>query len=152
MATKPHIFTGDTLKILRSGGWFEGRSVDTAAWENLLRKEGHPVHAAVIAFLREFGGLVFENPNPVRQASTDWGFRVEKAVASAVRMKYYSERARRPLCVIGESDRGYLQLMMDETGQVYGGFDEEFFYLGKSGRHAIDALRSGRPVKRVPEL
>ena len=152
---KTHAFSGETLKLLRKAGWYEGRSVDTSAWERLLRKEGFTVHPVVTAFLQEFGGLEFKNPKKAPQASADWHFCVERAVERIYPervVKYYNRRAGHQLCLIGDASNGYLILMMDETGQVYGGYDEEFFYLGKSGPEAIETLRTGRDLGRVPEL
>jgi len=150
-----NVFSDETIKILRKGGWFEGRSVDSSAWEKLLRKNGYPVHPVVTAFLQEFGGLEFKNPNSPSRAADDWHFCVERAVESSFSetiLEYYIKRAGHPLCLIGIASKGYLWLMMDETGQVYGGYDEEFFYLGRSGPEAIEKLRTGRPAERVPEL
>jgi hypothetical protein len=61
----------------------------------------------------------------------------------------YSKIVGSPLSVIGEAFRGYLLLMMDTPGRVFGGFDQVFLVIGTSGEDAIEALCSGRKLQPV---
>jgi hypothetical protein len=61
----------------------------------------------------------------------------------------YSKIVGSPLSVIGEASRGYLLLMMDERGRVFGGYDDVFLLIGTSGKDAIEALASGRELQPV---
>lgn len=54
------------------------------------------------------------------------------------------------LCPIGEAARGYLTLMMDDTGKVYGSYDDFFALVGNSGADAIEALCSGKDLEVIP--
>ena len=62
----------------------------------------------------------------------------------------YGKVIGRKLCPIGEADRGYLVLIMDEQGAVYGGYDDFFVEVGESGHTAIENLCSGKELKSIP--
>jgi hypothetical protein len=51
-------WSAETDRVLRRAGWYPGRSVCTAEWENTLREHGgFEMHEAARRFLAEFGGL-----------------------------------------------------------------------------------------------
>jgi SUKH-3 immunity protein len=145
-------FSETSLKLLQHAGWFDGRCIDISRSEELLRKEGYQVSPAIRAFLQEFGELRFVNDKAKPPAAQEWHFCVKEAVSRAIPAKvleYYSPRAGSQLCVIGDAFNEYILLMMDESGQVYGGYDEEFFFIGKSGKEAIQRLCEGRELEQL---
>ena len=61
----------------------------------------------------------------------------------------YAKVTGKELCPIGEAARGYLTLMMDETGEVHASYDDFFGLVGSSGADAIEALCSGPNLKMI---
>jgi hypothetical protein len=62
----------------------------------------------------------------------------------------YAKALDAKLCPIGESDQRYLMLMMDDTGKVYGTYDDFCVLVGSSGADAIEGLCSGRDLEVIP--
>ncbi len=68
-------------------------------------------------------------------------------------LQNYAQRIGNPtLCVIGQAYTDHLLLFMDDTGQVYGGFDDYLCWLASSGEAAIEAICQSQPVQEIPEL
>jgi hypothetical protein len=138
---------------LTQAGWSEERSIDTGECERAIISAGLPLHLTVVEFVRKFGGLKVEFPVLVPDGSRwdanrdgkEW-FLIDpiKAIAdcSGEWFKYYSDRAGKALCPIGEAHRGHATLLMAEDGTVYGGYDEEFWEEGKSGIEALENIRA----------
>ena len=144
----------ETLRLhLYRAGWSEERSIDTSQYERAIIAAGLPLHLTVVEFVRKFGGLNVEFPVLVREGSRwdanrdgkEW-FLIDPIKAIASRscdwFEYYSDRAGKLLCPIGEAHRGHAVLLMAEDGTVYGGFDEEFWEEGKSGIEALENIRA----------
>jgi len=128
-------------------GWPEGRRIDPTGMLAALRAAGYPTPPAVREFLSRFGGLSFTNPKGRPPAASDWHFDVYRTVEWAVPGKvsgYYGARAGAELCPVGGAAADHLLLMMDRTGRVFGGYDEFFVALGRSGAAAIENLAQGR--------
>jgi SUKH-3 immunity protein len=144
-------FSEQTRELLIQAGWTEDRWIDPGPYELLLKEKGFPVFPALSEFLARFGGLSFRNPAAVPPAAEDWHFRVKDALRHAFpnNIAAYSKIVGSPLSVIGEAFRGYLLLMMDARGRIFGGFDEVFLLMGTSGEDAIEALCSGRKLQPV---
>jgi hypothetical protein len=141
-------------KLLRRAGWFEGRTHEVAEFVRLLELKGYPVFPAVVGFLKKFGGLRIENPSAKRPAAEDWHFDVAKAsrnISLSRIQALYVPRVHSNLCIIGEADKDYITLMMDEKGRVYGGFEETLVFLGESGEDAIDQLGSENYARPIDE-
>ena len=136
---------------LAQAGWSEDYSIVTHEYERAITAAGLPLHHAVLEFVRTFGGLKVEFPVLVPDGS-EWDairggknwFLIDpiKAIAglSPEWFSYYSDRAGRPLCPVGEAHSGHATLLMAEDGTVYGGFDEEFWEEGKSGVAALENI------------
>jgi hypothetical protein len=147
------MFSEKVDAILKEGGWHQDRAIDTSAIEAFLRAEGYPVVPAVVDFLRSFAGLSFVNPDAIPPAAEDWSFDVARIAKNNVDIvcKYYAKRVGRDLCVIGEAVGGYMLLMMDPLGRVYGGYDDAMLLVGNSPTEAIEALCDERVLPSVPE-
>lgn len=141
-------FSNSTLSQLREAGWTEGYKYDVQFAIQALAGDGFTVHTVVIDFLSNFGELEI---NVVYQKNKSFHFSATSAadMIFAERVEYlYEKRLGKKLCVIGAFS-GYMTLMMDEEGQVYGGYEEEFFFVGKSGREAIEILCQQTSLSRV---
>ncbi len=129
--------------LLRDAGWHEERSVNISDYENVLQKEGYPVHQCVQNFLSSFAGLRIFIP-------TQDGFKdtsdilidpikaVEQVFIERVSEEYNS-RTGCNLCVFGFYC-GHMVLMMSTDGQVFGGYDEFLVHIGNSAEDAIEAM------------
>ena len=109
----------------------------------------------MVEFLREFGGLTVVYPH-VRATGSEDNFVVSAKVAVLGRYAYqwvtdYNRRAgSKFLTPVGEAARGYLILMMDQSGRVLGGYDPFLAVIGGSGDEAIETLCSGTSFTEVP--
>jgi hypothetical protein len=145
-----------TQAKMRQTGWYPGRQVDTTAYEAALQAEGYPVHPIVVEFLREFGGLslVVAQEDPSRSYNRfhfDAARAAERIYVEAVESDY-NIRIGAHLCAIGEAYQNHMTLLMDDTGRVYGGYDDTMAYFGESGEAAIEALcwGLGQPMPQGP--
>ena len=146
-------FSETTNECLRRAGWTPGLAVDTTSFKELLTQAGFVAHDPALSFLREFGGLRIEYPHArVADMTDEMHFEISIVVKHVVPndVDAYSRVIGRMLCPIGEASRGYLVLMMDEQGAVYGAYDDFFAEVGKSGHAAIERLCSGKELKSIP--
>ncbi|MBD2499004.1 SUKH-3 domain-containing protein [Anabaena azotica] len=149
------VFSEETTRLLEQAEWHESRNIDTSEYKEILESEGYSIYPNVMKFLSCFGGLHVKYPHKrVPQLEDDFHFNVPQAVGNIYpeRVQDYSDRIGVPLCVIGESNRGYMILMMTPEGQVYAGYDDFLVFVGDSGIDAIEALCSGRELAEIPFL
>lgn len=146
-------FSAETRTLLQQAGWSEDRYVDTSEYEKSLKSEGYPIHAVVMDFLRQFGGLLVVHPHHRLKEEKD-EFCINPSVAAShiypEPVEDYSERVGAPLCVIGEAFSYHMTLVMDPDGKVYAGYDDTLIYVGNSGIDAIEAICSGRDMPEIP--
>lgn len=146
-------FSEQTNEYLRRAGWTPGLVVDTTLFEELLSQAGFVAHDAALTFFREFGGLRIQYPHAkVVEMTDEMHFDPSIVVKHVVPadVAAYGKVIGKKLCPIGEAARGYLMLMMDEKGEVYGAYDDFFVEVGESGGAAIEALCSGTELKSIP--
>ncbi|WP_084708867.1 SUKH-3 domain-containing protein [Hymenobacter norwichensis] len=147
-------FSASTHSVLTTAGWHPGRRVITLGYRLALAVEGYPWFAAVEQFLQAFGGL---QVSCTEAGSNDtFHFHARKAagdVDSSWVLQNYAQRLGNPtLCVIGQAYANYLLLFMDDTGKVYGGYDDYLCILASSGEAAIEAICQRQPVQEIPDL
>ncbi|MFE9765759.1 SUKH-3 domain-containing protein [Streptomyces sp. NPDC005808] len=115
----------DTDRVLRTAGWYPGRSVPTETWEGILRRHGEfEMHDAAQRFLAEFGcvGIPYREP----WESMPWGeFRLDPLLAlwEDEVLEDLSDQAGTYLYPIGMIDRCNQHLGIAENGAVYVGMD-----------------------------
>lgn len=147
------IFSAATIALLQQEGWSEDRCVDTSEYSKCLKSEGYPIHAAVVDFLKQFGGLLVVHPHHRVKEEKD-EFYINPTVAAEhiypERVEDYSERVGASLCVIGEAFSYHMTLVMNPDGKVYAGYDDTLIQVGKSGTDAIEALCSGGDMPKIP--
>jgi hypothetical protein len=147
-------FSLSTLGYLTNAGWSAGRAVSLLKFRAYLTGEGYAWFPAVATFLAEFGDLRISF---VRNGLSEL-LSLDACEASAsfdvlwVVEEYAQRIGRAQFCVIGKAYTGHLLLFMDDTGRVYGGFDNFLCMIGTSGVDAIEAICSNRPVQELPSL
>jgi|SRR5215813_5271228 len=146
-----HKLSKKSINLLLQAGWSEDRSIDTATFEKLCKDNGMKFFPVVADFLRIFGNLRMVNPHAIPPAAEDWQFDVAAAVKYGANIApYYGHRLGGDVCMIGQAQREYMLLMMNEQGQVYAGYDQLIWFVGDSGIDAINALSEGRKLTKVP--
>ncbi|MFE1507968.1 SUKH-3 domain-containing protein [Streptomyces sp. NPDC058726] len=119
-------WSGETDRVLRAGGWFPGRSVDTDTWESVLLQTGEfELHDAARRFLAEFGAVGVPHRDP--SDSMPWmEFSLDPlpAIWDAEIIDDLAEQAGVDLYPLGMRDRGNQYLAMAEDGAVYAGMDD----------------------------
>lgn len=145
----------DNLKeILLKSGWKEKRKIFTLDYQLYARMSGYYWNKVIRDFLREFGDLeiLFE-----RNCGQDLlHFDVHKAIRGIdprVVLEEYNKAANtKNLCVIGQAYTTHLTLLMSETGEVFGGYDESFCLLGNTGIEAIENICFNKPSLKEWDL
>lgn len=145
----------DNLKeILLKSGWREGRKILTFDYQCYARMNGYFWNKVIRDFLREFGDL--EIPFEMHGGQDFLHFDAFKAIRKIdkrVVLEDYSKAANtKNLCVIGQVYTNYLTLIMSETGEVFGGYDEYFCLLGKTGIEAIENICLNKPSLKEWDL
>lgn len=101
----------------------------------------------------EYGGLNIQFT--VRNGiESNLHFDVNQAVEEVdpiwVQKAYYDRLGKIDLCVIGQVYTDHLVLMMDNNGNVYGGFDSYFSFIARSGEEAIEAICTNKVLCKPP--
>ncbi|MFI2490263.1 SUKH-3 domain-containing protein [Promicromonospora kroppenstedtii] len=114
------MFDEFTAATLTKSGWFPGRAVDVDRWAGLLQDEGIELHAAAVAFLREFGGLVVDESGPgISRAREPFILDPAACDGEGDRFLEWSEELGRRIVPVGELDQGRFLLGLDETSELY---------------------------------
>jgi hypothetical protein len=147
-------FSASTYAVLTKAGWHPGRRVITLGYRLSLSVEGYPWFPAVEQFLQAFGGLQVSFSGA--GSKDTFHFHARKAAgdvdSSWVRQNYAQRLGNPTLCVIGQAYVNHLLLFMDDTGKVYGGYDNYLCFLASSGEAAIELICQCQPVQEIPEL
>jgi hypothetical protein len=147
-------FSPATLSYLTKAGWYAGRKVSLIKYRAYLDGEGYAWFPAVATFLEEFGELriKFERRKQFETLDLTACEASDNFDSQWVKKDYAQRIGRTQFCVIGQAYGAHLLLFMDDTGQVYGGFDDFLCVIGSSGQNAIEAICSNRPVNEIPSL
>ena len=146
-------FSKRTAECLNRSGWYPNRSLDVTTFVEALNAAGFVVHEAAADFLREYVGLYIKYPHAkVVDMEDEMHFDLSIVIRhiTPATVNAYAKVLDTKICPIGEAARGYLMLMMDHTGKVYGSYDNFFALIGSSGADAIEALCSGRDLEVIP--
>jgi SUKH-3 immunity protein of toxin-antitoxin system len=113
--------SAEIQQALRAAGWSPVRRVDTAAWRASFDATGLNMHCAAEAFLSEFGGLLVDLSGT--GAGRRWkSFEIDPMLAwsyAEERFTACSGRIRQNVFPVGELNRGYAFLGMDEAAELY---------------------------------
>jgi hypothetical protein len=147
-------FSSRTRSFLESAGWHASRSRPVDSEVRILRTEGYDVPTPVLDLLREFGGLKVTYPHAKVPAHDD-NFVIDAELAMRGTFKAWIDEYQRrvgatTLTPVGQAARGYLVLVMADTGTVYAGYDDTLLIVGESADQAIENLCSGANLPEVP--
>jgi SUKH-3 immunity protein len=147
-------FSFDTLTFLYKAGWSPAYRYDTNAFIQLYTRAGCPPTKNVSEFLERFGGLYISTVSKPRSALY---FEIDPLTSTVYTGDICSDYdyiceaigiPNVPFYEIGSSDRRNMELLMATTGQVYALQDEVLLKVGLTGEDAIEALCTGRELKR----
>ena len=145
-------FSFNTEQVLIKSKWFKGRIIDISEYQRCLVAENYKLSSCVENFLAEFGGLKIEFLTQ-DQDSDNFHFDVCKAVAeidpSWVFDDYTKRLLREKLCVVGQAYSNHMTLIMSEKGELFGGFDDLLWLVGKDSREAIEVLCTKNGFKEI---
>jgi hypothetical protein len=145
-------FSKHTVECLTGSGWTRDSVIDTRKFEEVLKVAGFTVHDAALNFWKEYGGHFHYPHAKVANMLDEMHFDPLLTIRHIRRGKVnaYAKVVGRQLCPIGEAARGYLVLMMNESGEVYASYDDFFAKVAASGSDTIEALCSGRDMEPIP--
>ena len=141
-------------EILLKSGWREKRKIFTLYYQLYARMDGYYWNKTIRDFLKEFGGLkiLFERRSEQGLLHFDAPEAI-RGIDSNVVLENYSKAANtKKICVIGEVYANHLTLLMSEKGEVFGGYDEFFCLLGKTGIEAIENICLNKPLLKEWDL
>jgi hypothetical protein len=145
-------FTEQVTAKLIASGWFKGRKANIHEYLLIIESEGYEISTAVKSFLYEFGGLNIEL-ELINGEQDYMHFDPIKAVSSFYSdwiSDNYSKRIKNnTLSVIGQAFTNHLTLMMNSNGEVYGGYDENLYFIAASGPEAIQTILSNNKFEEI---
>lgn len=146
-------FTEQVKGLLLNAGWSQERLVNTDLYKQRLIEAGYEVFPEVDSFLSEFGDLSIRFTKKGTDIEDFLNFKVPLAVAGINPLWIkddYVNRIGQDLCIIGQAYSNHLTLMMDKKGKVYGGFDDNLYFVADSGREAVQTICSDHKLKELP--
>lgn len=126
----------DASDLLRAAGWFPGRTADVIDQIGSLEREDFTVTPSARRVLNEYAGLSIVgpgNPNPLVMGGPDLAVDTDSGWCDL-----YSEATGKTLTPVGEYS--YMVLYVDEDGEFWGGFDEEYGWGGASLTDVVQRL------------
>jgi hypothetical protein len=134
-------FTEAVSEILRSGGWFEGRSVRVVATS---MPPDFAMFSQARAVLAEFGGLHFgQSGRGINCATNDVDITTRATNHVVSDLKKYTEILRVRLYPIGHVQLEHWFLVIDEIGRVYI-LNDRLFRLAPTFDRALELLLLGK--------
>ena len=145
-------FPDDVHHSLAEAGWFEGRTVSTAGYQqDTLRRQLTWLPTAA-AFLREFGGLhcYFTRQD---QSTTRMQFEIQQAAAlldmHRLRTEYEPRVPGRKLSLVGQAYTDPLCLLVDTQGTFYGACEEGIYLIADTVPLALEAIVMDLPFRQL---
>ncbi|MBL7520203.1 SUKH-3 domain-containing protein [Frankia sp. CNm7] len=138
----------DAGELLRRAGWVPGRRVDVEEMLGALAAAGFVVVPAAREFLAEYSGLVITSEDGRSVTRIDGHEAARNAVPGWCAA--YGHGIGRAVTPIGEYS--HMTLVIDEAGEFWGGFDDQY---GSMGDTIIDVVHEllvepgARPFDRV---
>ena len=138
-------------EVLRTAGWFPGRSVQTSQWVDPLVAVGYKPLRIAIGILENLGGLEIKPPlseSNVFYPSTIIFDPVYAASSEFDRIQKWEAEYGLALFPLGEYDPSYI-LLCSGGGEIFGAREQWFYFLGKSIEEALEVriLARRRPVR-----
>nr|WP_294950208.1 SUKH-3 domain-containing protein [uncultured Mucilaginibacter sp.] len=145
-------FTHNTKQSLINAGWYPERYVNIDFYKERLLEDNYKIFQKVEQFLHQYGGVSIKF-QLLNGAADVLHFNAAKATGDVdplwAQDDYYNRLGGKELCVIGQAYTDHMTVMMDEGGNVYGGFDDYLGFVARSGEEAIEAICSLIPIKEI---
>ncbi|MFE1925966.1 SUKH-3 domain-containing protein [Streptomyces asoensis] len=114
------IYPNQVEQVLRDAGWVPERRVNPETWLSAFEAEGLRRHAAVSAFLSEFGGLAVNiSGSGVNRAREPFELDPSLCEGEGDRFLEWGEDVKRSIFPIGVLDDGRFFLGIDENSEIY---------------------------------
>lgn len=138
------MYSHDAATLLDGAGWTPVRRVDSSRQLAALTTAGYAPGSHVRSVISNLVGLKVNFTSYGRSDSIrlDPGWAIELCFKSWV--DEYSSRAQTPLIPMGYANSEHLLLLVAEDGRWFGGYDDEFGYLGNSVLSMVDIVANGR--------
>lgn len=130
-------------KILLESGWFKGRNVNISNDKKCLEEDKYELSLLVEHFLHEYSGLTIKfetSPNGKDYLHFNVCKSVKDIDSRWVNEDYINRIPTSQLCPIGQAYNNHLTLFMDELGNMYGGYDDNLYFIGNTAYDAIQIL------------
>lgn len=139
-----------TEYALKVAGWNDARSINIDAVKEYLVKNGQYLSPIIETFIQSFANLKIQFQNgPFVDAILIDPIEAVKGIDPRWLDDYRERIGNANVCIIGLAYSEHLTMFMDDTGSVYGGYDENLYLVGTSGIDAIDALVSRRKERII---
>jgi hypothetical protein len=145
-------FSQKTLTALHEAGWTEDRQIDIEPFVQMLEKNGNVVYPVVADFLRKFGGLTISWPYPLPNIDQEISIYIlapymPNLVHIVPQFALEGEEIVLgvKLCSIG-CDNSNIELLMAESGKVYGSHGPIKFHLGNCGEELFETYANWHPI------
>ena len=131
-----------TRDILLQAGWNPNNKNDVTKTVMFLEARGYQVNDCVIDVLTVFGGMTYKFKHPDGNIET-FHFCPEETVGDYYEKEDFEEfeaRINEPLIVVGEAYRGYLIMLIAQSGKVFGKNASSLYKFGDNIFEALDTL------------
>ncbi|WBA41032.1 SUKH-3 domain-containing protein [Hymenobacter canadensis] len=145
-------FHDDVQHSLTEAGWFVGRAVSTAAYQQDTLQRQLAWLPAADAFLREYGGLhcYFTRQD---QSITRMQFEIRQAATllnmAQLHDEYEPRVPGRQLSLVGQAYTDPLCLLVDARGTFYGACAEGLYHIADTVPLALEAIILDLPFREL---
>lgn len=126
----------NALELLGQAGWRPDRQVDVEEMLGELAASGHVVVPPARAVLAAYSGLVIIGEDGRRMMQIDGALAARKADPDWC--VAYAEGIGRAVTPIGEYS--HLTIVIDDVGDLWGGFDDDYGFLGADVVEVVGVL------------
>ena len=138
-------------KILVAAGWYPNRNICLVKIRFCLYTNGLQMPSKVKAFLKEFGKLfVYSDSNTDRELIHFDPCKALREVDVSWVKEYSLRIGCEELCAIGQADKGYTIICMDEKGNFYLGYDDLLYFISGDIRDFIHKVYSNVKGTEIP--
>jgi hypothetical protein len=131
--------------LLKKSGWFHGRTIDVKEIRDMYDREGYIYNQLQIEFMKEFAYIEINYQHPVWKQEVE--FIINPIVAQESMdmdmVKEYEEFFGCQFLIIGEIERENMTVFMDQSGELYGAFDDCVIKWGNDLHNMIYKLING---------
>jgi hypothetical protein len=128
-----------------AAGWSPERRVDIAPFVKAWERKGYSPTVHAQDFMAQFGGIVVTRVTPDGCLAKDYDFTltIMDIFDHQTVHEWFESICGLVFVVIGSRANDSLILMMDESGRVFGGHEDELYYYGDDLSVALDVMSSG---------